>query len=84
MAGNGVLLARAGLVAHVYALAAASGVVMAVMALLIWHHGQSIYRERQLNAVRAHHQPTALQFLTGATVLTAAVAITMTFASLRT
>jgi uncharacterized membrane protein YidH (DUF202 family) len=81
MAGNGILIARAAFLAHVVALGLATGVVMGVIAVITWRHGDLIYSERRLEAGGAQHQPEALRLLTAATLLTAAVAIVVTLAS---
>jgi len=80
MAGSGVLIARAAFTANLDALGVASAIAMAIMALLIWSHGQTIYRQRGVAGTFPYHQPGALRLLTVATVLTAMVAILVTVA----
>ena len=80
MAASGALIARASFSAGVDALGVAMVIVMGLMAVLTWRHGQAIYRERGEAGTFPHHQPGALGLLTAATVATAAVAIFVTLA----
>jgi uncharacterized membrane protein YidH (DUF202 family) len=80
MAGSGLLISRAAFTANLRTLGVASTIVTAIMALLIWRHGQTIYRQRGLAGRFPYHQPAALGLLTVATVLTAVVAILVTVA----
>jgi uncharacterized membrane protein YidH (DUF202 family) len=80
IAGSGILIARAAFTADLDALGIASAVALAAVALLTWHHGQTIYGDRELEGVLPHHQPVALRWLTAATLLIGVVAIVVTVA----
>jgi uncharacterized membrane protein YidH (DUF202 family) len=80
IAGSGVLIARAAFTADLDALGVASAIALALVALLTWHHGQTIYRDRGLEGGLAHHEPVALRWLTAATLLIGVVAIVVTVA----
>ena len=80
MAGSGVLIARAGFDAHLNALGVVTAIAMATMAALTFRHGQVLYRERLLSDGGGNEQTDALGLLTGATVLTAVIALVVTIA----
>jgi uncharacterized membrane protein YidH (DUF202 family) len=80
MAASGTLIARAAFVEGLDAVGVAVAITMAALAMLTWHHGRAIYDERRLAGAFPHHQSGALSLLTGATVLTAAIAIVVTLA----
>jgi hypothetical protein len=80
MAASGTLIARAAFVGHLAVLGVATAVAMATFSALTWHHGQVIYRERHGPGITGRAQTRAFALLTGATVLTAAIAIIVTIA----
>lgn len=80
MAASGTLIARGAFTAHLDALGIGSAVAIAVMALLTWRHGQTIYRERRITYMSARRQTREFVLLTAATVLTATGAILVSIA----
>jgi uncharacterized membrane protein YidH (DUF202 family) len=80
MAAVGTLIARAAFVGHLAVLGVAVAVAAATLAALTWRHGQVIYRERHDPGTERHLQTRAFGPLTGATVLTAAIAVIVTIA----
>jgi uncharacterized membrane protein YidH (DUF202 family) len=80
MAASGTLIARAAFVGHLGALGVAAVVAMATVSALTWRHGQVIYRERHHAVMPPYAQTSAFGVLTGATVLTAAIAVIVTIA----
>jgi uncharacterized membrane protein YidH (DUF202 family) len=80
MAASGTLIARAAFVGHLAALGVATAVFMGTLSALTWRHGQVIYRERHRPGMPPQVQTRAFGLLTEATVLTAAIAVTVTIA----
>ena len=80
MAANGALIARAAFVGHLAVLGVAAAFAMAMVFALTWRHGQVIYRERHHVSMPPQAQTSAFGLLTGATVLTAAIAVVVTIA----
>lgn len=80
MAAIGTLVARAAFVGGLAVLGVGAAVAMATVSALTWRHGQVLYRERHHVSVQPHAQTSAFGLLTGATVVTAAVAVVVTIA----
>jgi uncharacterized membrane protein YidH (DUF202 family) len=80
IAASGALIVRGCLSAHLDALGIVIAVVMAIVAISVWRHGQETYSEPGLSAPDRRRQSGILAGLTIATVLTALLAIVVTFA----
>lgn len=80
IAATGVLIARFGFTAHFDAVGVASAGAMAVIALVTWRHGRSLYRDRGIAPTRAVPQARALVLLTATTCLIAIAALIVTVA----
>jgi uncharacterized membrane protein YidH (DUF202 family) len=80
IAAIGALIVRACLSAHLDVLGILIAVVMAIVAILVWRHGQQTYAELGLSDAARRRRSGVLAGLTLATVLTALLAIIVTFA----
>jgi uncharacterized membrane protein YidH (DUF202 family) len=80
MAAVGTLIARAAFVGHLAVLGVATAVGMATLSALTWRHGQVIYGERRRRGMAPRVQTSEFGLLTGATVLTASIAVIVTLA----
>ncbi len=80
MAASGTLIARAAFVGDLPVLGLASAIAMAALALVTWHHGHLIYRERRGAGRSPPLQAVEFRLLTAATVVIAAIAILVTIA----
>jgi uncharacterized membrane protein YidH (DUF202 family) len=80
IAASGALIVRGCLSAHLDALGIVIAVVMAIVAVVVWRHGQQTYAEPGLSAPDRRRQSRVLAGLTIATVFTALLAIIVTLA----
>jgi uncharacterized membrane protein YidH (DUF202 family) len=81
LAGNGVLLARAALIANDELAGLMLGVAFVLVSLLIWRHAVHIYPHRRLPDTRAaHHQARAFRLLVAVTVVTVVLATALSVA----
>jgi uncharacterized membrane protein YidH (DUF202 family) len=80
MAASGALISRAAFEAHLVALGVVSAVGAAVLSILTWHHGRTVYRERRHLGVPPRLQTRAFGLLSAATTLVAVIAAIVTVA----
>jgi hypothetical protein len=73
------LIARAAFLGHLAVVGIATAVAMAFISAMTWRHGQAFFR-RHHPSTSPHAQTRAFGLLTGATVLTAVIAVVVTIA----
>jgi uncharacterized membrane protein YidH (DUF202 family) len=80
MAASGALIARAAFESHLVALGVVSAVGAAVLSILTWHRGRTVYRERRNIGAPPRLQTRAFSLLSAATFLIAMIAVIVTVA----